>query len=243
MARDISGMTAIVTGGAKGYGRGITELLCEKGVRVWMTGRDQAALDEVAAATGAVGIQADVTSSEDWDRVFETVLAEAGSLDILVNNAGAAIRVAPLADLTDDEMKRCVEVNLTGPLLSCRRAAQVMGKAGKGTIINVSSVCQKHAWPTLAVYSAAKAGLGMLSDCLYNELRSQGVRVTTLIPSWGATGFAEAAGLGPKDPEVLEKCIQPRELGEAVVYLCELPDHLVVQDFTLWPMVQEVVPL
>lgn len=243
MARNISGMTAIVTGGAKGYGRGITEMLCEKGVRVWMTGRDQAALDEVAAATGAVGIQADVTSAADWDRVYATVLAAAGTVDILVNNAGAAIRIAPLAELTDEEMRRCVDVNLYGPLLSCRRAAQIMGKAGKGTIINVSSVCQTHAWPGFTVYSAAKGGLGMLSDCLYNELRSKGVRVTTLIPSWGATGFAEAAGLGPKAPEVRAKCIQPRELGEAIVYLCELPDHLTVQEFTLWPLVQEVVPL
>lgn len=243
MARNISGLTAIVTGGAKGYGRGITEVLREKGVQVWMTGRDQAALDEVAAATGAVGIRADVTSAEDWDRVYATVLGEAGKVDILVNNAGAGVRIAPLAELTDDEMRRCLDINLVGPLLGCRRAAQIMGRAGQGTIINVSSVCQRQAWPNFAVYSAAKAGLGMLSDCLYGELRAKGVRVTTLIPSWGATGFGVAAGLAPRDPALLAKCIQPRELGEAVVYLCELPAHLTVQDFTLWPLVQEVVPL
>ena len=243
MKTELSNKTAIVTGGAKGYGAGIARALKDKGVNVWITGRDRTALDAVAAELGVSAVRADVTSSEDWDRVFDAVCRDGGGLDILVNNAGAGIRIAPLAETTDEEIRQSIAVNLTGAILGCRRAAKVMGRQKSGTIINVSSACQRQAWPGFAAYSAAKAGLGQLSNCLYTELRDRGVRVTTLIPSWGATGFAEAAGLDPPTAEVQAKSIQPRELGDLVVSICELPAHIEMQDVTVWPLVQKVEPL
>jgi NAD(P)-dependent dehydrogenase (short-subunit alcohol dehydrogenase family) len=239
----LSGQVVVVTGGAKGFGAGITAALCERGASVWATGRDTAALEAIASEPQVRGLRADVTSPEDWDRVCETVLAEHGRLDILVNNAGAGIRIAPLLEMTDEEIREAIAVNLTGSILGCRRVAGVMKQAGSGTIVNISSVCQRQAWPGFSVYSAAKAGLGQFSNCLYAELREHGVRVTTLLPSWGATGFATAAGLSAQPPRVAERCIQPRELGELVAAVCELPAHLELQDLTLWPMVQKVEPL
>jgi NADP-dependent 3-hydroxy acid dehydrogenase YdfG len=82
-----------------------------------------------------------------------------------------------------------------------------------------------------------------LSNCLYTELRPHGVRVTTLIPSWGATEFLTAADLPDLNPEVKDKCIQPRDLGDIVVTICELPRHLEMQDVAIWPLVQKVEPL
>jgi len=242
MSGDLSKCTAVVTGGSKGYGAGIAEALRQAGAEVWITGRDQAALDATAKRLGVHAVRADVTCPADWDRLFEA-LAKAGRLDILVNNAGAGVHVAPLAEQTDEEIARGIAVNLTGVFYGCRRAAKVMMKQKSGTIINISSVCARQAWPGWSVYSAAKAGLALLSDCLYTEVRPHGVRVTTLIPSWGATEFAKAANLPAKPADVAAQCIQPLELGRIVVEICSLPPHLVVQDMTVWPRIQEVVPL
>jgi NAD(P)-dependent dehydrogenase (short-subunit alcohol dehydrogenase family) len=243
MKTDLSDQVAIVTGGAKGYGAGIAQSLKRKGVRVWITGRDESALANTASRLEVHWLRADVTSPIDWDRLFDQVMGETGRLDILVNNAGAGLRIAPLAELTDDEIHESIAVNLTGAILGCRRAAQVMAHQGSGTIINVSSSCQEQAWPGWSVYSAAKAGLAQLSNCLYTELREEGVRVTTLIPSWGATQFLDAASLPDFEPEVAAKCIQPDDLGDLVVTICELPPHLEMQDVRLWPLIQKVEPL
>jgi NAD(P)-dependent dehydrogenase (short-subunit alcohol dehydrogenase family) len=243
MKTDLAGKTAIVTGGAKGYGEGIAAALAAKGVGVWITGRDMAALEAAAAKLGVHAFRADAALARDWDRLFEAVLGETGRLDVLVNNAGGGIRIAPVTDTTDEEIEQSIAINLTGAILGCRRAAQVMKQQRSGTIINVSSVCQKQAWPGWSVYSATKAGIAEFSDCLYTELREHGVRVTTLIPSWGATGFLDAANLPPFSDDVAAQCIQPAELGDLVVTICELPAHLEIQDLTLWPLVQKVVPL
>lgn len=243
MKADLHDTTAIITGGSRGYGAGIAEVLNEKGCRVWITARGEEDLRETAERIGVQYVSADVTSPDDWDRVFDAVMDETGRLDILVNNAGAGVEIAPLAEQTDEQIRKSIDINLTGAIFGCRRAARVMAEQGSGTIVNVSSVCEQQAWPGFGPYSAAKAGLAQLSDCLYTELREQGVRVTTLTPSWGATNFATAAGLESKDEETREKCIQPRELGEVVAQICELPAHLEIQNLTLWPRIQEVVPL
>ncbi len=242
----MSGRVAIVTGGSRGYGAGIAAALKGSGVTVCITGRDTAALEKTAGALGVEWERADITSGSDWDRVMQRVTDRHGSVDILVNNAGAAIRVTPLEEQSDAEIEASISVNLTGALLGCRRAAPVMKAQGSGTIVNVSSVCQSHSWPGWSVYSAAKAGLRAASRSLYLELRSHGVRVTTLVPSWGATDFAGPPDLGDapaNDPSIRALCTKPEELGDVVVHLCSLPAHLVALEYVLLPTVQEISPL
>jgi NAD(P)-dependent dehydrogenase (short-subunit alcohol dehydrogenase family) len=237
---------AIVTGGSRGYGAGIAEALARAGARVWITGRGEAALRAAAdrmATLGVRGVRADVASGADWDRLLGDVLRSAGRLDILVNNAGEGVRIGPASDQTDDAILRSIASNLTGSVLGCRRAATIMQRQAAGLIINVGSVCAKHAWPGWSVYSAAKAGLLQFTRCLLTELRPHGVRVTSVIPSWGQTDFTEGAGLPPREPDVLAKCIAPLELGELIVRIAELPPHLVTEEITLWPMVQPMAQL
>lgn len=234
---------AIVTGGAKGYGLGITRALTKHGYQVWITGRDARALDRAARQLGAMAIVADVSSPADWDRVITAVDAGPGRFEVLVNNAGAGIRIAPAAAQTDAEIATAIAVNLTGAIYGCRRAAPLLVRDGGGTIVNVSSVCSRHAWAGWSVYSAAKAGLEQFSKCLYLEHREQGLRVTSLAPSWGATRFTEAVDLGSRSREVRRQCIQPDELGRIVADICALPAHLFVQDMVLWPTIQRVEPL
>ena len=243
---DITHCTAIVTGGSRGYGAGIAEALKQRGADVWITGRDAVALNATAARLGVQACCADVTRGADWDRLVSTVMAARGRIDILVNNAGAGIRIAPLAAQSDADIETAIAVNLTGVLLGCRRVAAVMMQQKAGTIVNISSVCALHAWPGWSVYTAAKAGLNKFSRGLYTEMRPYGVRVTALTPSWGATEFAAAAelkGSPTQDPEIRGKCIQPLELGEVIVQLCSMPDHLAVPDLVLQPLVQDISPM
>ena len=239
----LSGKTAVVTGGSSGFGAGMSESLREAGAVVWITGRNEERLGAVAEKIGARYFAADITDGSGWDKLMNAVTGETGGIDILVNNAGGGVRIAPLEDQQDDDIGESISVNLTGALLGCRRVAPIMKKQRSGTIINVSSVCAREAWPGWSVYSAAKAGLVQFSRCLYTELRDYGVRVTSLIPSWGATNFLVSAGLKPFDDDTKSKAIQPGDLGTVVVNICGLPPHLVIEDMTVWPLVQEVVPL
>ncbi len=237
---DLKGKTAIVTGGSKGFGVGIAAMLKAAGAQVWITGRDDKALKAAAAKLGVQAVRADVTSGADWDRV---IAATGGRLDILVNNAGLGVKIAPLAQQSDDDIAASIAVNLTGAMLGCRRAAAIMTLQKSGTIINISSVCAQHAWPGWSSYTAAKAGMIHFTRCLYTELRGSGVRVTSLVPSWGATEFAAAANLPAAPADIRAKSIQPEEIGKVIVDLCLLPKHLVMQELTLLPLVQEIVPL
>ena len=241
--RNMKNKIAVVTGASTGYGVGIARMLVESGAKVWITGRNESKLQAVAKEIGATARVADVTSAGDWDALIEEVKKQDGRLDLLVNNAGAGIRIGPITEQGDNDIEQSISVNLTGAILGCRRAAEVMISQGDGLIINVGSVCANHAWGGWAVYSAAKAGLLQFSRCLLAELRPHGIRVTSVIPSWGQTEFTDSCGLGPRDPEVLEKCIAPDELGQLIVQIASQPPHLVTEEITLWPMVQPISQL
>ena len=243
MLSPLQGKIALVTGGAKGFGLGIAQSLAEAGARVWITGRDQAALDQASRGNALNAIRADATSPADWDRVLEVITQNAGRLDILVNNAGGGVKIAATEDQTDEAIDEAIALNLNSVIYGCRRVVPIMRKQGSGIIVNIGSVAGHHAWPTWGIYGAAKAGLNHFSKSLYLELRPHGVRVTTITPSWGATKFTDAAGLGPRDAETLAKCIKPAEIGQLVADVCALPPHLCIQETILWPMVQEVSPL
>jgi NAD(P)-dependent dehydrogenase (short-subunit alcohol dehydrogenase family) len=237
---DLSPSTVIVTGGSRGYGAGIAAAFVKSGARVWITGRDEARLRETAARVGASPFIADVADGSAWDRLFGEVLEATGRLDVLVNNAGEGVRIGEASAQDDASVERSIASNLTGAILGCTRAARVMGGQGSGLIVNIGSACSTHAWAGWGVYSAAKAGLLMFSRCLLAELRPHGVRVTSILPSWGQTDFTEGANLPPRDPAVLAKCISPDEIGDLVVQLSRLPAHLLTEEVKLWPMVQPI---
>ena len=242
MNSSVKNQTAIVTGASSGYGTGIAESLANAGAKVWITGRNEERLNAVAEKIGATAFVADAGKSEDWDRLIQSVIEKTGRLDILVNNAGEGVKICPVAEQTDDSISQSLATNLTGAIFGCRRAAEIMQTQKSGLIINVGSVCAKHAWGEWAIYSAAKAGLLQFTKCLLTEMRPHGVKVTSVIPSWGQTSFTESAGLGPRG-EVSEKCISPEDIGKLILQIAELPPHLVAEEITLWPMVQPMTQL
>ena len=239
----VMGKAAIVTGGSKGYGYGIAEALKAGGAEVWITSRHEDELKRAAEKLGVHSCTADATRGEDWDRLVRKVTDRTGTVDILINNAGGGIKKAPLIEQSDQEIERSIALNLSAAILGCRRVVPFMKKQKSGTIINISSVCAREAWPGWSVYSAAKVGLSLFSRCLYLEVQDFGVRVTTLIPSWGETDFLAAVNIPQRDPDTEKRVTKPRELGELVVQICELPEHLEILDLTVLPTVQKIVPL
>jgi len=239
----LEGKVAIVTGGGKGFGYGIARKLIEHGADVLITGRDENALRKTSEEINSDFFKADVTSENDWNNLCEKVMNQHGRIDIMVNNAGSGGDIKELDSISFNSINQTIAVNLTGTILGCRMAAGIMKKQKSGTIINISSTCARQAWPGWSVYSAAKAGVVQMSKCLYVELRQYNVRVTTVIPSWGATGFLENANLPAFDSDTASRSISPENIGDQIVSICTLPEHLVIQDITLLPLVQEINPL
>jgi NAD(P)-dependent dehydrogenase (short-subunit alcohol dehydrogenase family) len=239
----VKGKAAIVTGGSKGYGYGIAEALKSGGAEVWITSRHQDELQRAAERLGVNSCKADATRGEDWDRLIREVTDRTGTVDVLINNAGGGIKKASLVEQTDEEIERSIALNLTAAILGSKRVVPFMKKQKSGTIINISSICAREAWPGWSVYSAAKVGLSLFSQCLYLEVQDFGVRITTLIPSWGETDFLAAANVPQRDPDTEKRVTKPRELGDLVVQICELPDHLEILDLTVLPMVQKIAPM
>lgn len=240
---NLTSSTVIVTGGSRGYGAGIAEAFVKAGARVWITGRNEVKLQETAQRIGASPLVANVADGAAWDRLMAEVIAQTGRLDVLINNAGEGVKIGPASEQTDEAIAQSLASNLTGAMLGCRRAAAIMEKQGSGLVVNIGSACSTHAWPGWSVYSAAKAGLLMFTRCLLTELRPHGVRVTSVLPSWGQTDFTEAANLPPRDPAVLAQCISPADLGQLLVQTAQLPAHLVAEEIKLWPMVQPMAQL
>lgn len=236
---DCSGKKIIVTGGSEGYGYGIAKKLKAEGAEVTITGRRLPLLQQAAKTLGVHCVQSDVSKPADWDNLFAAV----GAVDVLVNNAGAGIKVAPLAEYTDEEIDRSIGTNLSGVLYGCRRAAKIMAARQSGLIINLTSVCAHYGWPGFVAYTAAKAGLDMASRCLYTELRPFNVRVTVVTPSWGATNWDKAAHCDdPYDAELEAKKMQPAEMGGLIASIVEFPDHLMFPEVMVQPLAQEIIP-
>ena len=238
---NIQNKKVIVTGGSDGYGKGIASVLKKAGAEVFITGRNAAKLEKTAAELGVEFIVADVTSSADWDKVFAVV----GTPDILINNAGAGGKIVPVAEQSDEDIINTININLTGTILGCQRAAKVMSARKSGMIINISSVCALYAWPAWSVYTAAKAGLAKFSHGLYTEMRPYNVRVSCVTPSWGQTNFNQAANISgaSENPDMASKCTAPEELGKIILDIIEQPDHLAVPDITVMPMIQDICPM
>lgn len=213
------------------------------GARVWITGRDTIQLKETAGRIGATPFVADVADGAAWDKLFRAVTEQTGRLDILVNNAGEGVKIGPASEQGDDAVARSLASNLTGAILGSNRAAAIMQRRKSGLIVNIGSACSTHAWPGWSVYSAAKSGLLQFTRCLLTELRPHGVRVTSVLPSWGQTNFTEGAHLPPRDPQTLAQCISPDDLGRLIVQIAQLPPHLVAEEIKLWPMVQPMSQL
>ncbi len=182
--RRLENKVAIVTGGGSGIGAAIARRFVEEGARVCVVGRRRGPLEEVAKRlpSGSVAVCAgDVSSEADVDRMIDAALGLQGALHILVNNAALPSH-GSVTDLAPADWRRSLEVNLTGPFLTMRKAIPFMIKAGGGSIINVASVGGLRCIPGDPSYCASKAGLIMLTQQVAVDYGRQGVRSNVICP-------------------------------------------------------------
>jgi NAD(P)-dependent dehydrogenase (short-subunit alcohol dehydrogenase family) len=224
-------MTAVVTGSDSGIGRATAVALAARGHDVGVTWHtDQAGAQETARLVARHGRRAelarlDLTAGEQVGAVVDRLADALGGLDVLVNNAGANHRAAVLDDRLDG-WRRALEVNLTGPFIAAQAAARRMVAAGRGgRIVNVTSVHEREPLSHAGAYSAAKAGLGMLTRVMALELAPHGITVNAVAPGHIATPMTGKAGLDPaavRLPQIpAGRPGGPDEIAAAIAYLTE----------------------
>ena len=231
----LAGLAMVVTGAASGFGKGIAEAAAAAGAKVVLADLDGAAAETVSAELRARGadclaVETDVTRADSLAAAVDLCEARYGGLDVMVANAGIGQRPAALLDTAPETLRRQLDVNALGVVLTCQAALPALrrrGAAGTSILITVSGIALKPR-PQLYGYGMAKAAALYLMKALALELAPEGIRVNGLFPAVGDTpmladfaggslsaeaarGFAEALPLG--------RLIAPADVGAAAVFL------------------------
>ena len=224
----------VITGGSSGFGLAAAKILLQMGAKVVITGRDGKRLDNAEHSLShenLLAIQADAVKTEDWRHLIESTLERFGCIDVLVNNHGAAVKVAPTEEMDDVSITEILNINLSSVIRGCREVIPVMKEQRRGHIVNISSGCAYHSWPSWGVYTAAKAGIVGFTRCLHLEMSEWGGKATSFIPGAARTGFCDAAGI---DSSWQEGYPGSHEFARTLVHCIDVPENSVVEEVNIW---------
>jgi 3-oxoacyl-[acyl-carrier protein] reductase len=225
--QSLAGRAAIVTGSSSGIGRAIATELAARGARVVVTSRSQERADATAAELGGetLGVGVELTDDGAADTLVQRALGAFGRLDVLVNNAGAG-QVADSETLDLADWQRIIDLDLTVPFRCAQAAARPMLAAGRGVIVNISSLTGHVGLARRAAYTAAKHGLEGLTKTLGVEWAARGVRVVSVSPAYVATellaGTSKAGGFTLEDVAgrtPMRRLAEPSEVARTVAFL------------------------
>lgn len=214
--------TALVTGGSKGIGYGVAEVLIKEGIRVAITSRTKEAADEAAAALNkikegyALPLVSDVRNFESQQKAVDTILQTWGRLDYVIANAGVG-HLVPFQDITMEQWHETIDINLTGVFYSAKAALEAL-KASKGYFISIASLAGTNFFDKGTAYNASKFGLVGFTQALMMDLRQDGIKVSTIMPGSVATYFNNHT---PSEKDAWK--IQPEDIGQIVSDLIKMP--------------------
>ena len=230
---DFTGRTAIITGGAGGFGRAIAARLHTSGaaVALWDIDAAGAAAAARVLGEGALGLAVDTTDEAAVTKGAREVLARFGRIDFLINNAGILGPVCNTWEHSTDEFKRVLDINLTGTFICCRVVVPLLlanapdPKTGqRGHIVNVSSIQAKEGMPRAAAYAASKAGIVSLTKTLGKELAESGIPVNAVTPAIVATPMTREI-TPEREKEIVARIPMRRfgtveEIAAQIAWLC-----------------------
>ena len=236
MARqDLNGRTAIVTGAGSGLGRATALALAAAGVRVALAARTESALEAVADAIRAAGgtalvIPTDVGEEDQIVRLVDHTHREWGRIDILVTSAGGA-SFGPLVESSTADWDSMMNTNLRATYLCAKHTLKVMLAQHSGHILNILSLASQTALPGSAAYTASKFGALGLTRVMAAEVRSQGIKVTAVIPGAVNTPLWDKSG-GDLDRT---KMLTPGDVADAMLDVIAQPPGMYTDEISLMP--------
>jgi 3-oxoacyl-[acyl-carrier protein] reductase len=224
----LEGKTAIVTGGASGFGAGIVRRFAAEGARVMVADLNEAGARDVAGEVGGLAQAVDVADNASVKAMAEAALAEWGRVDILVNNAGITHLPKPMEEVSEEEFDRVLAVNAKSVYLTARHLVPGMKAQGSGAILNIASTAGVSPRPRLNWYNASKGWVITATRAMAVELAPHGIRVNALNPVAGETPLLKSF-MGEDTPEMRAKFLStipmgrfstPEDLANAALFLC-----------------------
>ncbi|OYU35718.1 glucose 1-dehydrogenase [Novosphingobium sp. PASSN1] len=220
MSERLAGKVALISGAAQGIGAAIAAAFVAEGAKVVLGDIAADELTALAAKLGpdAVAVPLDVTEPAAWEQAVALAVERFGSLSVLVNNAGIAHRLTPIDAIKPRTWDRVLAVNLTGPFNGIQAATSALRQAGKGAIINVSSIAGIQAAEGIAAYAASKFGVRGLTKVAAFDLGRDGIRVNSIHPGLIDTRMAVGSDY-PVDGLALPRMGLPEEVAQMAVFL------------------------
>ena len=224
---------AIITGGGSGFGEGIAKRFSEEGCKIIVNdlrpeGGERVAKEINGAGGKAKFIQADISKSEDWQRLVAETTAAFGALNIVVNNAGYTHKNQPMLNVPEDQFDRIYGVNVKSLYWCAKHVVPAFQKAGGGVFITIASTAGIRPRPGLTWYNGSKAAAIVTSRSMAVELAPLKIRVNTINPVMGETGMLEDFMGMPDTPENRKKFLgtiplgrlsRPLDIANAALYL------------------------
>lgn len=228
---DMNKPLVIVTGASSGIGKCLAKTFSNAGYPLGLIARNLSAMQELNLEN-TICVSADVTNYNAVSNAIHTIENKLGAVDCIINNAGYA-KGGDFTELSDKEHQSTINVNILGVIHGIEVVLPAMRERKRGTIINISSVADRHSRPNIATYAASKAAVKSLSESLRQANAKYGIRVCNIAPAKILTPMLVASHLND------DQVIDPEDFAKAILWVYEQPQTICIRDLVIAPTFYE----